>query len=841
MLDRSVIFLPILYLMKPLHLSALHGLLACGLLPAVVTTHAQTPAAPPTTTDPIIQLDPFTIAAAPEEGYFSKSTSAFGRVVMSLENVPQKVDVFNAQFIADIVPTSITDITRYSSAVNYNNSERNNGSVSLVRGFVASVRRNGENLGDLVGLAGIETIEQTEVVKGPSAVLYGASQPGGVINYVTKIPKFKRETVLNGQLHSFGGYTASIDTTGPIGSTTRKGGPIAAYRVVLVNDDRKEYQDNDDYFERQVFFGKFLFRPVEWASFTVEAEKNDIESAFFNSQVPLQSDYDASRAAPFSATVPNPALVGEPFFLPIDWTYQTNGTYRNDEAAIYQATVTLDKHFGNLGRWTLRSFYSLSETTTDRWLVDVPNTAYPRAVTTADIGKVVHRTQQVTTADVAARRLWIPQRSLRRINDVSARSARNQFDLTGQFATGPVKHIFLAGTEIELGVKSRFAPYNGGNPGGVSRFAYEGAAGAPFATWVDAPDYTPIPVNWDDIRTTASPTGTIRVQAPGPSVPRDDIELDVPFLTKKPNSYYFFDALSLFEERLQISLGLRHDDIEQQYRDNANVTQTATASQWTRRLGLVYKFRPELHFFALYNESFSPNATGALNAWRTALAPQDGEQREAGVRLNLLRDRVSIDASYFEINNKNVYQSDPFGRLPTRFPPGTDPATIPETFSWPNTPGLENKGFDVDVKIQLGRDTQIMMAYTRNDMKATGTVTQQIALGSPTYPVSNVPRNQFSVWGRWTPTQRRLEKFSFNAGYRFVGQRLGGPVGNVGQIELSAYGIVDAGIGYRYQRWQANLMLRNVLDEYAFRTASGADRLYPEKPRHAILSVTTRF
>jgi outer membrane receptor protein involved in Fe transport len=38
----------------------------------------------------------------------------------------------------------------------------------------------------------------------------------------------------------------------------------------------------------------------------------------------------------------------------------------------------------------------------------------------------------------------------------------------------------------------------------------------------------------------------------------------------------------------------------------------------------------------------------------------------------------------------------------------------------------------------------------------------------------------------------------------------------VGQIELSAYGIVDAAIAYRYKRWQANLSVRNVLDEYAF-------------------------
>jgi len=809
---------------------------------AAATAFAQVAPAPePPKTIEVIQLDPFTIQAEAKDGYFSKSTAAFGRVVMSLENVPQKVEIYNAQYIADIVPTSITDITRNSTSVNYNNSERNPGGTSLVRGFSAAVRRNGENLGDLVGLAGIETIEQAEVVKGPSAVLYGASQPGGVINYVTKSPKFIRDTVVTAQVHSFGGYTASLDTTGPIGSAARKGGPIAAYRVVIVNDDRNEYQDNNDFFKRKVFFGKLLVRPTEWASFTLEAETNTLDAAFFNSQLPLQSEYTASRAAPNSTAIPNRALVREPFYLPISWTYQTNDTYRKDESTIYQATATIDRDLGRAGRWTLRSFYSMVHTDTDRYLVDVPNTGYPQPVRTADIGKVVNRTQTVSAADVTAGRLWIPQRSLRLINDVTPRSANNQFDLTGQFETGPVKHTFLAGTELQLGQKSRYAPFGNNVPGGTVRFAQEGAAGTAFATWVDQPDYTAIPVNWNDVRSTANPAGTVRLQSPFPTVARDDIQFDIPYLTQKPNSYYFFDALSFMEDRVQISLGLRHDDISQLYLSPAGTTQTSSSSRWTRRIGGVYKFRPEVHVYALYNESFNPNPTGALNAWRSALEPQDGEQREAGIRLNLLEDRVAIDGSYFEITNQNVYQNDPFGKLPTRFPPGTDLNAIPDTVLWPNTPGLKNTGFDIDMKVSLSRDTQLMVSYTHNDMRATGTITQQLGLGSATYPVNNVPDNQFSFWGKWAPTGGNLKGFNFNAGYRYVGERPGGPIGNVPQIDLSAYGMVDAGVGYRYKQWSFNLILRNAFDKYAFRAASGADRIYPEKPRHAVLSITTHF
>ena len=74
-----------------------------------------------------------------------------------------------------------------------------------------------------------------------------------------------------------------------------------------------------------------------------------------------------------------------------------------------------------------------------------------------------------------------------------------------------------------------------------------------------------------------------------------------------------------------------------------------------------------------------------------------------------------------------------------------------------------------------------------------------------------------------------------------LGNQLGSEAFQVAQILLGDYGMVDAGFGYRYKRWTANITVRNVLDEYAFRTASGADRIYPEKPRHAILTIATQF
>jgi len=59
-------------------------------------------------------------------------------------------------------------------------------------------------------------VERVEVLKGPGSALYGASQPGGTINVVTKRPRSTFGAELSTTVGSFGTVNASADVTGPL-------------------------------------------------------------------------------------------------------------------------------------------------------------------------------------------------------------------------------------------------------------------------------------------------------------------------------------------------------------------------------------------------------------------------------------------------------------------------------------------------------------------------------------------------------------------------------------------------------------------------------------------------
>jgi len=65
-------------------------------------------------------------------------------------------------------------------------------------------------------LADVENVERVEVLKGPSAVLYGQIEPGGVVNYVTKRPLESFFASTQVDTGSFGLFRAVADITGPV-------------------------------------------------------------------------------------------------------------------------------------------------------------------------------------------------------------------------------------------------------------------------------------------------------------------------------------------------------------------------------------------------------------------------------------------------------------------------------------------------------------------------------------------------------------------------------------------------------------------------------------------------
>ena len=136
-------------------------------------------------------------AALPDDAIIvtgTKTSGEFGgKSGIPLEDVPQSVQLFTSDDLAERGITSIGDILRAVPSGNFGNSRVSRyQSFSLkIRGFLADQMRNGirQRYYEDVDASALSNIERIEVLKGPSAVLYGQSAVGGIISIITKAPQ----------------------------------------------------------------------------------------------------------------------------------------------------------------------------------------------------------------------------------------------------------------------------------------------------------------------------------------------------------------------------------------------------------------------------------------------------------------------------------------------------------------------------------------------------------------------------------------------------------------------------------------------------------------------------
>ena len=99
----------------------------------------------------------------------------------------------------------------------------------------------------------IETLQQVEVLKGPSSMLYGQSGPGGLVNMVTKKPTYDSMLDVGIDTDGYGSTRAQIDAGGSLNDAQS-----IRYRGVLVKQDTtywREYSTTEENQERDRWLG----------------------------------------------------------------------------------------------------------------------------------------------------------------------------------------------------------------------------------------------------------------------------------------------------------------------------------------------------------------------------------------------------------------------------------------------------------------------------------------------------------------------------------------------------------------------------------------------------------
>lgn len=158
------------------------------------------------------------VEAESEHGYRASESSTATKTDTPLFDTPLSVQVVKHELLEDQNATSIYDGVRNVSGVHKENIGGFNGTVDtfFIRGFRNVFLYYDGFMTESMNSVNPTTIERIEVLKGPSSMVYGLIEPGGVINIVPKKPKATPSYHVDQTFASYDYRRTDIDATGPI-------------------------------------------------------------------------------------------------------------------------------------------------------------------------------------------------------------------------------------------------------------------------------------------------------------------------------------------------------------------------------------------------------------------------------------------------------------------------------------------------------------------------------------------------------------------------------------------------------------------------------------------------
>lgn len=209
-----------------------------------------------------------------KDGYRSKTVSSVGPLgPMPLQDTPFSVSVVPRELIQNTQAQSPDDIYKLNPSTRTTTPQVTTWTpVVSIRGFSVSnialdgLRRSTNHAGVL------EDKERVEVFSGPTGFLYGATSPGGMINFVYKRPT--KERLNSVTVGNYGGSQAFVhgDFGGPIDPAGKTG-----YRLNIVKQDGNTAID-DQSINRVLVSGAFDWQATDKLKFEFNAAYNEYET-----------------------------------------------------------------------------------------------------------------------------------------------------------------------------------------------------------------------------------------------------------------------------------------------------------------------------------------------------------------------------------------------------------------------------------------------------------------------------------------------------------------------------------------------------------------------------------
>ena len=259
---------------------------------------------------------------------YKSDYSFFGeKTQMAQKDIPQSISTVTKELIQDKMEFTLKDAMDEVAGVN----QYSGFDEYTIRGFRA------ENSRDINGLRGYNTtytssmlvnIERVEVIKGPTATLYGNCDPGGTINLVTKKPLEKNEAELNIYQGSWDHWRGQADITGPLNKSK-----TLLYRFNAGYDNTQSFR-NQTFSRSYELAPSFTFIPNDRLQINFDFSLSHMSTVLDYGQPGFENDLTL-KSTPISLSLSQPG----------DYLHET------DIAAILTVNYRLNKHLTFSSGW----------------------------------------------------------------------------------------------------------------------------------------------------------------------------------------------------------------------------------------------------------------------------------------------------------------------------------------------------------------------------------------------------------------------------------------------------------------------------------------------------------
>ena len=315
-----------------------------------------------------------------------------GKANIKPMDLPQSISIIDNQVLTKQQSLRMSDVLKNANGVYIMGTTGGTQEEIAGRGFAFGSNntfKNGSRFNNGV-MPEVSALESVEILKGSNAILFGNVGAGGVLNLVTKKPKFENGGEISFRTGSYNFYKPSVDVYGSVNNSNK-----LAYRLNGSYENAGSFRKNVSS-ERFYVNPSLLYKISNRTQLLVEAD-------YLNDK--RKPDFGIGAINYEIAEVPRNQFIGA------SWARYNVGQF--------SSTATLTHSINKL--WQVKAMASAQNYDLDQFSTSRPT-------------------------NIKADGTW--NRGLQR-SKISEDYFLGQIDLTGEFVTGKIKHNVLVGTDVD--------------------------------------------------------------------------------------------------------------------------------------------------------------------------------------------------------------------------------------------------------------------------------------------------------------------------------------------------------------------------------------------------------